>query len=668
MKTPPLLIATALIFWGWQTGLWIFAIPIAIILESSRFVQSRWDFSIEDIKKIANLCVVILVALTVYLLVSTKSFYVIYTLLQWLPIISLPLIATQIYGVNDSISLTTLFFTFHDPETGEQSHKFKLNLTYPYIAVCILAASNANTENISFYIGLFILTALILWNFRSRRFSPAIWLCLLLTAGSVGFVGQMGLHQLHLQLENQVVAWFSDIIGQEINTVNKQTSIGEIGVLKQSNNIVFRVNLPTKSNFPILLQEATYNKYQSGSWVAVNSQFQPIKPTDDGKNWILGNSQPNHSQITINGTLNNGKGVLRLANGTFAINDLPVTEMQKNQYGTVQVLSKVNDIDYTIKFNPQFPLESPPTQADLQIPPSELPAINEIIRQLNIKTQTQTTPEILKTLNSFLFNNYQYSLQIKDSKSKITPLSTFLLDTRSGHCEYFATASTLIFRALGIPARYTVGYSVHEFSNLEQQYIVRSRHAHAWTMVYINGKWQTFDSTPPDWTNIENAQISQFSKLGDLWSFIGFKTSEFFTYLRNTGLINYLWWLLLPIFMIMLRKSAPSNAVKRVFKQQKILNNSEKSTNLKTDSDIYLIEQALNDIGFNRYPGESLKNWISRIKKELSENDDYKYKIDELSSLIELHYRYRFDPQGIKHSEREKLQSAVKLWLDKYSI
>ncbi|WP_353929692.1 transglutaminase-like domain-containing protein [Okeanomitos corallinicola TIOX110] len=662
MKTPPLLIAAALMFWGWQTGLWTFAIPIAIILESPRFVQSRWDFSPDDIKRIANLCLVILVSLTVYLLVSSRSFYIVYTLLQWLPIISLPLIAAQVYAVNESISLTTLFFTFNDQETGQQSHQFQINLTYPYIAVCILAASNANTENISFYIGLFLLTAFVLWNFRSRRFSPAIWLCLFLTAGSMGFVGQMGLHQLHLQVENQLVEWFSDIIGQEINAINKQTSIGEIGVLKQSNEIVFRVNSETKGNLPILLKEATYNKYQSGFWVAVNSQFKLVKQEDNNTTWRLGNHLENSSQLsqlTIYGTLNNGRGILRLANGTFAINDLPVNEMQKNQYGTVRVSGKVNDIGYKINFNQQSSLDSPPTIDDLQIPPSEIPAITSIVRQLD--TKGKTIPEILQTLDAFLLNNYRYSLQLTDKKSNITPLSTFLLDTRSGHCEYFASATTLILRALGIPARYTVGYSVHEFSKLEQQYIVRSRHAHAWTMVYFNDKWQAFDTTPPDWTSIENSQVSQLSIISDLWSFLSFQISGFFKYLRSSGLINYLWWLLLPIFLIMLKKSVPNKAVKRIFQKQKISSISQKSEIINHDSEFYLIEQALNDLGFMRYHSESLKNWLARLKKELPAS----YMIDDLSSLMEIHYRYRFDPQGIPDTEREKLKSAVQLWLEK---
>lgn len=667
MKTPTLLLSAALMFWGWQTELWLFAIPTAIILECSRFIQSRWDFSTDDFKRIANICFLILVGLTVYLLIANRSFYIVYTILQWLPIIFFPLIAAQIYAVNDTIYLTTLFLIFNDDQTGKQSNRFRINLNYPYFAISILAASNANTENISFYIGMFALSAIVLWLVRSPRFSPMIWLCLFLTAGSIGFVGQIGLHQLHLQLEEQVVAWFSNVIGQEINAFKKETSIGEIGVLKQSNDIVFRVNSETNNNFPLLLREATYNKYQSPLWIALHPAFTPIKPEANNTTWRLGNPTENTSNITttkltIYGKLNNGKGILRLAHSTLEINDLPVSEMEQNKYGTVKVNSKINDLAYKIKFNEQLSLDIPPTTDDLEIPQAEAAAINEIVNKLDI--QGKSSQEIITIVKEFLFQNYRYSLQLTSKDNAATPLSTFLLKTRSGHCEYFASATTLILRALGIPARYTVGYSVHEYSNLEKQYIVRSRHAHAWTMVYINDKWQIFDTTPPDWTSIENATVSQFSIISDLWSFLGFQLASWLRNMRNSGLFKYIWWLLLPLFLVMIAKSAPQNKVKRVFNQKILSTESQKSDIMKNDSEFYLIEKALNELGFTRQPSESLKNWLKRIKQEQPESNF----VEELSSLIDLHYRYRFDPQGMQETERAKLKFAVKSWLEKYSI
>ncbi|MEO3707305.1 hypothetical protein [Trichormus azollae] len=34
--------------------------------------------------------------------------------------------------------------------------------------------------------------------------------------------------------------------------------------------------------------------------------------------------------------------------------------------------------------------------------------------------------------------------------------------------------------------------------------------------------------------------------------------------------------------------------------------------------------------------------------------------------MIELNYRYRFDPQGLQDAERAGLKSAVQSWLNKY--
>ena len=71
----------------------------------------------------------------------------------------------------------------------------------------------------------------------------------------------------------------------------------------------------------------------------------------------------------------------------------------------------------------------------------------------------------------------------------VTPLADFMTRTRQGHCEYFAAAATILLRAAGVPARYATGYAVMEYSGLEQAYVVRARHAHAWTRAYLDGRW-----------------------------------------------------------------------------------------------------------------------------------------------------------------------------------
>ncbi|MBD2387034.1 transglutaminase domain-containing protein [Cylindrospermum sp. FACHB-282] len=660
MKTPPFLLGAALMFWGFQSGFWIFALLMAVILEGSRFINSRWDFSSDDFRRLANLCLMLLISLLVYLLITQRSLYLIYSFLELLPFVFFPLIAVQVYSVKETIDIRTLFLKIKNVTTKEKSTKFTINLTYPYFALCIFSAGNANTQDISFYIGMFLLSSVAFWFLRSKRFPPTVWLCLILLAGIIGFIGQIGVAQLQVKLEESVVAWLSNGVGQEIDAFKKQTSMGELGTLKQSNDIIFRVNAENQKSSPLLLREATYNKYKSSFWVASKPQFIPVQPQSNGKTWTLGDQPANSSILTVSATLNRGKGLLRLVDGTFQIDELQVSQMEKSKYGTVKVDGKVNDIVYQLKFNNNLSVDSAPTEDDLQIPPKEQIAINQTISNLDI--QNKSPQEILKRVNSFFQNNFRYSLKLAGKDNSSTALSTFLLQNRSGHCEYFATATTLILRAVGIPTRYAVGYSVHEFSNLEKQYIVRSRHAHAWTMVYLDNRWQAFDTTPADWTGIEDATASKWSFISDLWSFLGFRLSSWLGNVRGSNLLKYGWWLMLPFILILMRRLVPQKGVRRVSTKQILLKQSNNFDPTRKNSEFYSIEKALNELGFIRNPSESLKNWIQRLKEELSPS-----QVDDLTSLIELHYRDRFDPVAMNETEQAKFKSAIQSWLDKYS-
>ena len=82
-----------------------------------------------------------------------------------------------------------------------------------------------------------------------------------------------------------------------------------------------------------------------------------------------------------------------------------------------------------------------------------------------------------------------------------TALARFLTDVRAGHCEYFATAATLMLREAGIPARYATGYAVMERDPKRGEYLIRGTHGHAWCRVWdeTTATWIDFDPTPPDW-------------------------------------------------------------------------------------------------------------------------------------------------------------------------
>ena len=302
-------------------------------------------------------------------------------------------------------------------------------------------------------------------------------------------------------------------------------------------------------------------------------------------------------------------------------------------------------------------IDSPPVKEDLQIPDREKAALKQIISQLDLAEKSPQ--EILKQVQSFFQREFRYSLKLANQGNNSTPLSAFLLAHRSGHCEYFATATTLLLRAVGIPARYAIGYSVHEFSRLENQFIVRDRNAHAWTMVYVDGNWQVLDTTPSDWMSIEDAAAPSWEFIFDLLSWCWFKLSQLLNLIRNLGKLTHWLWLTIPSIFLLWRwfnddkKAKPIEIVKT-----KKINYSL----VGEDSEFYLIEKALNESGFTRDRSETFNHWIERVQNYLPTSD----LVDELRSILELHYRYRFDPQGIKMTERDKLKSDCRSWLDKY--
>jgi transglutaminase-like putative cysteine protease len=78
------------------------------------------------------------------------------------------------------------------------------------------------------------------------------------------------------------------------------------------------------------------------------------------------------------------------------------------------------------------------------------------------------------------------------------PLVTFVTRTRSGYCQYFAGAMTLMLRYLGIPARVAVGFASGSYSASRHAWLVTDRDAHAWVEVWFKGYgWLPFDPTPP---------------------------------------------------------------------------------------------------------------------------------------------------------------------------
>ncbi|MGD1917699.1 MAG: transglutaminase family protein, partial [Pleurocapsa sp.] len=429
--------------------------------------------------------------------------------------------------------------------------------------------------------------------------------------------------------------------------------------VKQSNQIVLRVKPAPGELAPQLLQRAIYNKYSSGFWVATKPEFTPVKSGKNDKTWILGNNSNKFKQITVAETMEEGSTLLKLPAGSYEVAKFPVEKIQQNQYGTVQIYSDESFLSYEIKYNSDSSKDSLPTEEDLQVLEIETPAIDRIVNQLNLNNKSPQ--DILPTVKQFFATEFDYSLELARQGVNKTPLSAFLSQHRSGHCEYFATATALLLRRVGIPTRYVVGYSVHELSQLEKQYIVRSRNAHAWTQVYIDGRWQTFDTTPASWIAFEDRNTSHWQDFIDIFSWIWFKLPQTIAVFKTIGKGKYLWLLAIPLGVILVRQFTTSTE-KRRLTAQRINQKQAHNPPVGEDSELYLIELKLNKLGLQRDRSQTWQDWLI----ELQDNSQTSDIVKGLESILKLHYRYCFDPQGITPEERAKLRSDCHSWLEQH--
>jgi transglutaminase-like putative cysteine protease len=92
------------------------------------------------------------------------------------------------------------------------------------------------------------------------------------------------------------------------------------------------------------------------------------------------------------------------------------------------------------------------------------PAVAQVARELQLH-RNLTPQEAMQRVATYFGTRFQYATYLTAAHARTTnetELARFLLHTRSGHCEYFATATTLLLRYAGVPTRYAVGYSVQE--------------------------------------------------------------------------------------------------------------------------------------------------------------------------------------------------------------
>jgi protein-glutamine gamma-glutamyltransferase len=638
MSLPPFALAAALAFWGWRSGHYVPAALLGLLIEGPRFVGLRFELRHADYARIADACTLLFIGMLAWLFIGTeppRTARAVLTSMLWLPALLSPLMIAQRLSAPARVPLSALFrylrkMRARDPDYRET----EVDLAPLYFAVCIVAAGIPNQRDDWFYPVLALLAAWPLLVARPAHARLAASLAAFAAAAILGYGAHAGLGGAQAALEE----WVSEryLRGMAGDAYRATTDLGAVGRLKMIDSIVLRVYPQAGRDTPRLLHRASFTTLEGTTWVARQAPMAAVLPQADGTSWHLSKGSAS-VQARMFIRLEGGKAMLALPGGTVRVTDMAAASVKRNALGAMLADFGGDWAPYTAETSDATDDYAEPRSDDLQLPRRERDAIEALALDLGLKAlaPADAVKRVREHLGAFRYSTY------RDEAVKGTPIADFLFRSKRGHCEYFAAATTLLLRAGGIPARYATGFAVYEFSPLEKAYVVRARHAHAWSRAFVDGRWIEVDTTPPSWIGEEERLAPAWQRLADLWRWAEFRWGQ-----RGAIELGAAWGAALALVLAFLAwrflrgKRAAARAeppkVHRVV--------------AGTDSEFYAIESRLAATAGSRAPHETLGAWLARVAPGEP----------NLHHALLLHYRYRFDPQGLDVAERRALSEQCR--------
>lgn len=294
---------------------------------------------------------------------------------------------------------------------------------------------------------------------------------------------------------------------QTLSGFSNNVSLGEIGTIKQSSQVVMHVKLNEgPANLPLLRWRGRgMTRFDGKTW---NNSMEAVllnSPANNGSYYFPEQYDPDRPREIMRYTITvepmNNSPVF-VAPGVLSTSGrLP--RLWMDQTDSLMLMDNYVGLRYDAVSNVGVPPPKALERSSADYPPEiahrflQMPALDPRIRQLALDvTRNVATPfDKASAIELHLRTKYGYSLDM--AASGPDPVADFLFRVRQGHCEYFASAMTLMLRSIGIPARPVNGFLGGEYNDVSHQYVVRGSDAHTWVEVFFPGHgWITFDPTP----------------------------------------------------------------------------------------------------------------------------------------------------------------------------
>lgn len=667
------MLGSALLFWGGLSGHGLLGLALAFMVEAAHWTRLRWDFNDAACTRAWQLCIIAAALSMVFIWIDGDPYLMVPQLLGWLPVLLLPLQFVQTFGLRQALPART--FALFTRKQRELQHRHGLdpsavhfNFGHVYLVGVMVAATplGERPESGLFLPGLLVITLWALLGSGRCRVLPVI--LLLLVAGGIAVLGQIGLAMAYHWLNLSVLKGYDDFL----NPSHYRTAIGHLGEIKQSANIHWRLRPQSGHPVPALLRSTCYNRYRTGLWInltppglaTTESDFKALMPADSGNSspvypLLAGAGQQVDSAVLPRFSLRGAATInspLPLPGSAAYLRDFQVDAIERNSLGTVRIFPKDPVIDGSVAWGDTATAETAPwPEVDLDVQANERAALRQVLADLKLADHPSLAAK-LEVLRRF-FLKFQYTRYntiepppIGVSKGP-TAITLFLTTARRGHCEYFATAACLLLREAGIPSRYAIGYAVMEHDARRGEWVMRGRHGHAWARVWDEraARWLDFDPTPPGWLGAETRPGISLQ-----WLLDGFhRMREDFALWRGRSQNR----LLLTAVMFTLGGTGLVFILSRLWRSKRTLATPptrRKNSTAAPSSPLHPLEKPAAKYLPPRLPGQPFCQWLSGLQPYLTD-------ASLLDEAIRLHQQLRFDPAPPAPPDSQRLTHLTTL-------
>jgi len=270
--------------------------------------------------------------------------------------------------------------------------------------------------------------------------------------------------------------------GSLVSGIADEVELGKVGEVQQDNTVVMRVygNIPRDPYWRVSVFDTLVNT----KWIRTVEEREPefrlqgdkfvgytviLEPTYDTFMPVLDYPL---KILKVEGI----KGKVKRLKGGYYETEKPISKPLR--YRVLSVLKEPRDYPH-------------PVYLDI---PEEVPErIVKLVKELSRNRDTEE--EKIEAVISFFKKGFSYTLKLEEYEGD--PLENFLFKAKRGNCEYFASATALLLRLMGIPSRIVGGFKGYIKNEYGDYYIVTNSMAHVWVEAYVNGRWLKIDTTPP---------------------------------------------------------------------------------------------------------------------------------------------------------------------------